>query len=936
MNRNRHEAGAPATTTLILVCMACAFIQFSTRWQRPIECQTAHIADDAFYYFQIAWNRANGRGWTFDGENPTTGFHIAYAALLAAAQKLFSLPRTDMLRAGLALSAGAFILSTGIAYCAARKLCGQMPALALAVLWSASSYNFRAVLSGMESGLVLLATSVFWYLFLGSDGPPCRNTVVSRISLFVAGIAVVLVRTDLIFLLLAACAPLLLDFRGGISGSSASGRRITSALAEALAPLFTGMLIVSVFCLSVTGFMTQDSGHAKRLAETALAPSDTTARFAESSWRFCRSLRDPFCAFLGYWPTRRYAVASVLSASAVFSALGIFAVVRLVQRRESRHWRVPLVVLSHIALFAGYQGFVGGEVQHVWYFAQTQCGVLMLIAFALGQAEIAQPRRTASDSAAPPLRLHAFHPVTACALGCCMLPAYFWCKWNEDYVGAWQYQIETYLAAKTIDAIVPASDTIGSWNAGVIGFYSHRRVVNLDGLVNAEVRAYAPQKKLQDYIANERIRWIADWPYQIESLSPRVTGPPLEWSKSNLSEAAHIEASDAPWGGRHMTIWRVRDSDDAGGGRLCSSDNTCADSAEGRESPGPSGVVETTNMQVKRTLSGIKFDRGAYGRNHDVRLKFDSPPESGISIEILDFRGMQLAVKTVDKDNCNQPVWNTGDSPPGICVVRLNPADSPAVELSMNIWSDPPRTGACAHRGDRKCYPENTLSAFRSAIEKGAHQIEFDVAMTKDGQLIIMHDDTVDRTTDGKGKISGLTLEQIKALDAGIRMGDRFKGEPVPTLREALGVLSRNVLVNVHLKSGPNLGAKAAEEIAAAGRQRQCFLACNAAQSREARRVCPGLRICNMERQFTNGGYPELTIKLGAEFIQLFGWIDCSPKTVQQLHDHGVTVNYFGASDEPTIRQLVECGIDYILTDDLDLCLKVLGDYGIKPLTPVH
>ena len=77
-----------------------------------------------------------------------------------------------------------------------------------------------------------------------------------------------------------------------------------------------------------------------------------------------------------------------------------------------------------------------------------------------------------------------------------------------------------------------------------------------------------------------------------------------------------------------------------------------------------------------------------------------------------------------------------------------------------------PSRGICAHRGASDTHPENTLAAFREAIQLGAHMIEFDVALSKDGQLVLMHDTTVDRTTDGDGPVSELTLAELKKLDA--------------------------------------------------------------------------------------------------------------------------------------------------------------------------
>ena len=106
------------------------------------------------------------------------------------------------------------------------------------------------------------------------------------------------------------------------------------------------------------------------------------------------------------------------------------------------------------------------------------------------------------------------------------------------------------------------------------------------------------------------------------------------------------------------------------------------------------------------------------------------------------------------------------------------------------------------HRGTVRFAPENTIAAFEKAIELGMDLIEIDVRETKDGHLVIMHDETVDRTTDGTGRVSELTLERIKQLDAGSWFGAQFKGERVPTLDEALKAMKGRALPDIDFKAG--------------------------------------------------------------------------------------------------------------------------------------
>ena len=115
------------------------------------------------------------------------------------------------------------------------------------------------------------------------------------------------------------------------------------------------------------------------------------------------------------------------------------------------------------------------------------------------------------------------------------------------------------------------------------------------------------------------------------------------------------------------------------------------------------------------------------------------------------------------------------------------------------------------HRGDRVNGLENTMTAMRMAVEAGCDMIETDVRMTKDGALILMHDETVDRTTDGTGKVCDLTLAEIRKLNAAVLSEGRFPPEPPATLEELLDFALEhpNLLLNIELKDYPTEGNEA-------------------------------------------------------------------------------------------------------------------------------
>ena len=109
------------------------------------------------------------------------------------------------------------------------------------------------------------------------------------------------------------------------------------------------------------------------------------------------------------------------------------------------------------------------------------------------------------------------------------------------------------------------------------------------------------------------------------------------------------------------------------------------------------------------------------------------------------------------------------------------------------------------HRGFMSEYPENTMLAFRMALRENVDQIETDVHMTRDGDLVLMHDLEVDRTTNGSGRVQDLSFAEIRALDAGCRKDPAFAGEQVPTLRELIELVLQDpkTEINIELKDYP-------------------------------------------------------------------------------------------------------------------------------------
>ena len=152
-----------------------------------------------------------------------------------------------------------------------------------------------------------------------------------------------------------------------------------------------------------------------------------------------------------------------------------------------------------------------------------------------------------------------------------------------------------------------------------------------------------------------------------------------------------------------------------------------------------------------------------------------------------------------------------------------------------------PRIAVISHRGEHLRHPENTLPAFRSAIEAGADFIEVDVRTTSDGKLVLMHDATVDRCTNGHGEVAKMTFEEIRKLDAGAKSGTEFAGTRAPTFQEVLELAKGRIGVYIDTKqiSGKDL----VETVGRYGMDDRVVVYGSAALHREVRRLNPAIRI---------------------------------------------------------------------------------------------
>ena len=228
----------------------------------------------------------------------------------------------------------------------------------------------------------------------------------------------------------------------------------------------------------------------------------------------------------------------------------------------------------------------------------------------------------------------------------------------------------------------------------------------------------------------------------------------------------------------------------------------------------------------------------------------------------------------------------------------------------------------CAHRGFNTVAPENSMPAFGAAVALGAEEIEFDLWSTKDGVLVSCHDATLDRVSNGTGKIYEKTYEELLALDFGVKRGEKFRGLKIPTFEEILEKFAGRVIMNIHVKIwDAEFADRKIEEIVALIRRYDCvkhvyFMTSSDDSLRRVMAYAPDIAVCvGWDGNTDKMSMVERAKALGAKKIQLFKpYFD--ENTVRAAKEAGILCNVFWADDPAEARAYLEMGIDTILTND--------------------
>ena len=235
------------------------------------------------------------------------------------------------------------------------------------------------------------------------------------------------------------------------------------------------------------------------------------------------------------------------------------------------------------------------------------------------------------------------------------------------------------------------------------------------------------------------------------------------------------------------------------------------------------------------------------------------------------------------------------------------------------------------HRGAAESAPENTLESFREAKKQGADWVEFDAKLTADNKIILLHDDDLDRTTNGKGPAQALTLEGYRKLDAGSWFGAKWRGVNVPTLEEAVTLFSEiDLRCNLEIKPCP-------------GRDRETGTAIMA----ELRRIWPKDRELPLISSFSleslqaaQAAAPEFprgvlldahpanwrALAESVEAVSVNCWErDMTPNWAQEIKSAGYGLLVYTVNDPDQAKELMGWGVDGVFTDAPGRLLAALG-----------
>lgn len=256
-----------------------------------------------------------------------------------------------------------------------------------------------------------------------------------------------------------------------------------------------------------------------------------------------------------------------------------------------------------------------------------------------------------------------------------------------------------------------------------------------------------------------------------------------------------------------------------------------------------------------------------------------------------------------------------------------------ATDTLLKMYPSSQQTVVWGHRGAKAYAPMNTLPSFQLALDQGAPGIELDVHRSRDGYPVILHDFTVDGTTNGTGRITDMTLAEIKALDAGSYFGEAFKSVQIPTLDEVFELVGQQMFINVEIKSA-SIETDGVEQVVAECIQRHNMQArvivssFNPLTLKRFRQIMPAVPLGYLHQV----GYEPPGYGTDAAIARE----DCEAwhphhmmideAYMQQAKALNKKVNVWTVNDPQRARELRDLGVDCLITDAPDVILKAVAE----------
>jgi glycerophosphoryl diester phosphodiesterase len=265
--------------------------------------------------------------------------------------------------------------------------------------------------------------------------------------------------------------------------------------------------------------------------------------------------------------------------------------------------------------------------------------------------------------------------------------------------------------------------------------------------------------------------------------------------------------------------------------------------------------------------------------------------------------------------------------------------------MEPNPWLRPHRPLVIAHRGHSIAVPENTMNSYRRAIELGADMIEADVHLTRGGQLFMLHDDTLDRTTTGRGPAREATWDEIQALDAGSWMGPEFIGLRVPRTQELMDMAAEaGILLCLEVKGADAAEAEAiaaalARELVARDALGSVFVAAYHHRALAvAREIAPDVMLAPERLPDDLPPDPPEAIRQARALAApvLHHQHTCIDRDlVRALHAAGIAVWSWTVNREDDVARSLELGVDGVLGDDVAVLVATRDRLRVRAASPV-